>query len=234
MIATIINLVSVLAGGLLGLLVKNNVSDEIKKHIFNGLGILTLIIGIQMAQQMTMILAFAISLIFGGIAGSLLGIENSILGLGEWMKKKLPKGTGESFATGFLDASVLFCAGAMTIIGSIQAGAYGDYSIILTKSVMDGTVAFFMASALGVGVVFSVVTIFAVQGSITMAAVYIAPYVSDLMSSQISGIGGALVMMIGINLLGLKKIKTGDFLPAMLFIVLFVILKQSFPGIPFL
>lgn len=234
MIATIINVISVLIGGLIGLFVKNAVSDDIKKHIFNGLGILTLVIGIQMSLQMSMILAFAVSLIFGGIVGSVLGIEKGILGFGEWMRSKLPSGTGDSFSAGFLDASVLFCAGAMTIIGSIQAGAYDDYSMILTKSVMDGTVAFFMASALGVGVVFSIFTIFIVQGSLTMAAIYIAPHVSDLMSTQISAVGGALVIMIGINLLGLKKIRTGDFLPALLFIVGFVVLKQAFPDLPFL
>ncbi len=132
-----------------------------------------------------------------------------------------PSATGESasFAYGFLNASVLFCVGAMALVGSFKAGAEGDYNLLLTKSVMDGFIAISFAGAMGSGVGFSALSVLVYQGVLTLAAGWLKPYVTPEMISEMSAVGGALVVMIGINLLGLKKIRTGDFLPALAIIV---------------
>ena len=112
----------------------------------------------------------------------------------------------------------------MTIVGSFQAGVDGDYELLLTKSVMDGTMAILLTAAMGVGVAFSALLILVYQGGLTLLAVFLRPYVSELMLSEISAVGGALIVMIGINLLGLKRIRTADFVPALLVVIVFVLL----------
>lgn len=136
--------------------------------------------------------------------------------------------SGWDFGHGFLNASVLFCVGAMALVGSFKAGTEGDYSLILTKSVLDGFMAILMTAAMGPGVAFSALPILLYQGALTLAAGFLKPFVSDLMLAELTGIGGAFVLMIGLNLLGLKKIKTADFLPALLLIIVFVLADPLF------
>ena len=201
----------------------------------------------SMAIQTEHVLSMALSIIAGGLIGTAMDIEGAIFRLGEWLRVKFEKRPGSpavggastagtepaaaGFAYGFLNASVLFCVGAMALVGSFKAGTEGDYDLILTKSVMDGFVAVMFAGAMGIGVGFSAVTVLVYQGGLTLAASWVKPYVTPVMISELSAVGGALVMMIGINLLGLKKIKTGDFLPALVLVVVFSML---FKHIPFL
>ena len=129
----------------------------------------------------------------------------------------------KNFAYAFLNASVLFCVGAMAIVGSFKAGIEKDYSIIFLKSILDGFISIGFAVAMGVGTAFSVIAIFLYQGSLTLLSVLIAPYVTEQMIAELTGSGGALIILIGINLMGLKKVKTANYLPAVLFSVIFVL-----------
>ena len=129
----------------------------------------------------------------------------------------------KNFAYAFLNASVLFCVGAMAIVGSFKAGIEHDYSIIFLKSILDGFISIGFAVAMGVGTAFSVIAIFFYQGSLTLLSVLIAPYVSEQMIAELTGSGGALIILIGINLMGIKKVKTANYLPAVLFSVIFVL-----------
>ena len=129
----------------------------------------------------------------------------------------------KNFAYAFLNASVLFCVGAMAIVGSFKAGIEKDYSIIFLKSILDGFISIGFAVAMGMGTAFSVIAIFLYQGALTMLSVLIAPYVSEQMISELTGSGGALIILIGVNLMGLKKVKTANYLPAVLFSVIFVL-----------
>jgi hypothetical protein len=233
MIATVINALAVLAGSLLGLLLHGKLRESFKAIVFVGAGLTTIVIGVQMALAGSRIVLLALSLIIGGILGEWWRIEDGILALGGALKKTFAKQeTGTNFAYGFLDASVLFCVGAMTLIGSFKAGAEGDYSLILTKSVLDGFMAIVLTAAMGVGVAFSAIPILVYQGGLTLAAVWLKPLVSEALLKELTGVGGALVLMIGINLLGLAKLKTANFLPALLLIVGFVSLLSLFPSIP--
>jgi uncharacterized protein len=232
MLATVINALAVIIGSTIGLLLKKGLSKRFETAIFTAAGITTIVIGIQMALKTSHILAFALALIFGGLVGTALKIEDAVLSLGERLNNRFARGDeGGSFALGFLNASVLYCSGAMAIIGSFKAGAEGDYSILLTKSILDGTLSILFASAMGVGVVLSALSVFVYQGLLTLVSIWIKPFVTPLMLAELTGIGGAFVLMIGFNLLDIKKLKTGDFLPALLFTVLFVI---AMPYVTFL
>ncbi|HUX40612.1 MAG TPA: DUF554 domain-containing protein [Rectinemataceae bacterium] len=230
MLATFINAFAIVVGSLIGLLLKKGLSKRYELAIFTAAGIVSTVIGIQMALKATHILAFAIALIGGGLVGTLLDIEGGILKLGEFLKSRFAKGEEDSsFAFGFLSASVLYCSGAMAIVGSFKAGTEGDYSLILTKSVLDGFISILFASAMGPGVAFASISVLVYQGFLTLISVWVKPWVSDLMLAELTGIGGALIIMIGINLLDLKKLKTGDFIPAMVFSVILVLLMPIVP-----
>jgi uncharacterized protein len=232
MLATIINALAVLAGSLLGLFLRKGIQERYQKIIFTAAGLTSLTIGIQMALKTSHILAFAIALIIGGILGTLLDVEGAVLGFGERLKRRFAKNSeGSTFAEGFLSASVLYCSGAMAIIGSFKAGTEGDYSIILTKSVLDGCMSVIFAGAMGPGVAFSALPVLVYQGFLTIASVWVKPFVTDVMLAELTGIGGAFVIMIGLSLLDIKKFKTGDFLPALVVTVLLVL---AFPYVPFL
>ena len=225
MIAVFVNMMAVLIGSLVGLIFKNKLSKKYESPVFIAAGIISLTIGISMAITTKHILIFAISIMLGGITGTFLKIEEKIEHFGEFLKNKFTlKENSGNFALGFLTSSILFCSGSMSILGSFQAGTQGVYDLIFTKSVIDGFVAIFMSTVYGVGVTFSVISILIYQGTLTILSSFLEPYVSETMLIEVSAVGGATVMMIGVNLLKMAKIKTGDFLPALIFAVLLVLL----------
>jgi uncharacterized protein len=232
MLAAIINALAVVAGSLLGLFLRKGISERYQKIIYAASGFTSLTIGIQMALKTNHILALAFSLIIGGILGTWIDIESAVLRFGERLKNRFAKKSeGSTFAEGFLTASVLYCSGAMAIVGSFKAGTEGDYTIILTKSVLDGFMSIILAGAMGAGVAFSALSILVYQGLLTLVSVWAKPYVSDVMLGELTGLGGVLVIMIGFGLLDIKKFKTGDFLPA---IVVTILLVLALPYVPFL
>ncbi len=223
MIATLVNAAAVIVGSLIGLLLHGKIKESFKTVVSIGAGITTVVIGVQMAMASSQIVYLALALILGGILGTWWRIEDGILALGHTLKRTFARGDGGSdFAFGFLNASVLFCVGAMALVGSFKAGAEGDYSLILTKSVLDGFMSIVFTAAMGIGVAFSAVSILVYQGILTLAAGWLKPLVSDALLKELTGIGGALVLMIALNLLGIAKPKTANFLPSLVLIVLFV------------
>jgi len=234
MFATIVNCLAVVIGAVLGLLGSNRIKDSYREVVFSGAGVATLVIGFSMAFKSANVVYLALALISGGLIGTAMDIDGAILRFGVFLEKLTKRGrsaapaapnanAGWDFGHGFLNASVLFCVGAMALVGSFRAGTEGDYTLILTKSVLDGFMAVIFAAALGPGVAFSALPILVYQGALTLGAGYLKPFVSQSMLGELTGIGGALVVMIGLNLLGLKKIKTADFLPSLVLIVLLVL-----------
>jgi len=232
MIATLVNAAAVVVGSLIGLLLHGKIKDSFKTVVTIGAGMTTVVIGVQMAIASTQIVYLALSLIIGGILGTWWRIEEGILSLGETLQRTVARpprdsaplklgNQGSDFAFGFLNASVLFCVGALALVGSFKAGAEGDYSLILTKSVLDGFMAIVFTAAMGVGVAFSALSVLVYQGLLTFAAGWLKPLVSDALLKEITGVGGALVLMIALNLLGIAKPKTANFIPALLLIVVF-------------
>jgi uncharacterized membrane protein YqgA involved in biofilm formation len=232
MFATIVDALAIVVGSLVGILLKKGLSTKYEEKVYIACGMTSLIIGIQMALKTSHILILAISLIVGGALGTWLDIEGAVLRLGELLKRRFAaKEEGSNFAYGFLDASVLFCSGAMAILGAFKAGTEGDYSLLYTKSVLDAFISIVFASAMGIGVLFSAFAVLLYQGALTLLSVWVKPYVSEVMLSELTGFGGALIVMIGLGLLNIKKCKTGDFLPGLLVLVALVLLV---PVLPFL
>jgi len=219
---------------LIGLLLRKNMSPKIKEVVYIGAGLISLAIGMQMTFESQRIVYMALAVILGGMLGTAWNIEGGIMNFGGWLQRTFAKNaeSGSSFAQGFLDASVLFCVGALTIVGAIKAGAEGNFDLILMKSVLDGFMAIMFTAAMGIGVMFSVITILVYQGGLTLLAGVIGPLIGELGLAEISGAGGILILMIGMNLLKLHDIKTGNFLPALLVVLVFTTLDPYV--VPFL
>ena len=249
MFATIVNCLTVILGSVIGLLGARRIKDGYREVVFNGAGVATLIIGVSMAFKSQNVVYMVLALISGGMLGTWMDIDGAIFRFGIVLERFTKLGAkkkdaspdaaeaggplrdsrpaGWDFGHGFLNASVLFCVGAMALVGSFQAGAEGDYTLILTKSVLDGFMAIFFSAALGPGVAFSALPILVYQGALTLGATSLKPFVSASMLAELTGIGGALVVMIALNLLGLKKIKTADFLPALAVMIALVLLDPA-------
>jgi uncharacterized membrane protein YqgA involved in biofilm formation len=221
---------------MVGLFFRAHIRPDFKSVIFSSAGLISLLVGLNMALATENYLVMLLSIALGGAAGYALDIEGAILRLGDFFEKKTTgrkKGasqipseqqaeaavTSRSFAKGFLDASVLFCAGAMTIVGAIEAGTQGNYQLILLKSVMDGFMAIMFTAAYGIGVAFSIITILIYQGGITLGSGWIAPMIGEIGLNELSAVGGVLILMIGFNLLGVKEFKTANFLPALILVL---------------
>lgn len=253
MIAVFVNCGTIVLGSLLGLLFSRKIGDELSNVVQTAAGVVTVVLGVEMAFEYQNIIFLAVALIGGGIVGSLLDVDGKILRLGELLGKLVPRRRqgplssgcvetghpvshegddtsvgGHGFAYAFLNASVLFCVGAMSIIGSLNAGIDGDYTIIFTKSVLDGFMAIVFTAAMGVGTMFSALTVLLYQGSLTLLAGFVAPYADEILVAELTASGGAMIIMIGINLLGLRKIKTANYLPAIVFSVVFVLIQRVF------
>lgn len=221
MLGTITNTILVILGSTIGLFVKKGIPENIKNTILTGLGIFTCVLGIKMGIQMEKPVAIIISLIIGGVIGELLNIELFIEQIGEKFKKIKGFSESKTFAQGFVTASILFSIGPMTVLGCIQDGLLHKPELLITKSIMDGISAIILSSTLGIGVLFSAVVVLLFQGSITILASQINFLGTPYFLNDFTGIGGILVFAIGIRLLGLKDIKVGNFLPALVIIILF-------------
>ena len=226
--AVLINCAAVIVGSLIGILVGKHVKESFKEIVFSCSGLVTIVMGIQMALGSTNFLVMLISLLLGGAVGYMLKIEDRVLSIGEKLGKATHASDGQagtqSFAKGFLTASVLFCSGAMAVVGSIQAGTTGDMTTILIKSVMDGCMAVVFASIYGIGVMFSFLFILVYQGFFTLAGGWLEPLLGEVGIAELSAVGGALLLMIGLGLLKIKESKTANFLPALVFAPVLAIL----------
>jgi len=233
MLAVFVNCGTILLGSIIGLLFARKISEKITDSIQMACGVVSFTMGIQMAFKHQNVVYLALALILGGILGTALDIDGKILKFGGWLgkftgqSKQDAEGGKKNFAYAFLNASVLFCVGAMAIVGSFKAGIDHDYSTIFLKSVLDGFVSIGFAAAMGAGTAFSIIAIFIYQGALTLLSVWVKPYVSDQMVAEITGSGGAMIIFIGLNLMGLKKVKTANYLPAILFSVIFVLLEPK-------
>lgn len=219
-LGTIGNIALILIGSTLGVLIKEGLKQRFQETIMNGLGLAVMMIGISGALEglNSNVLLMIISLALGGLLGELINIEERLDRAGQWIKGKIKinKERDKGFVEGFVNSSLLFCVGAMAIIGSLRDGLFADPSMLLAKGFLDGVAAIFFASTLGIGVFFSVIPLGLYQGSITMAAKYIEPYLSERLIANMSFIGSILIFGIGINMIFGKKIRTGNLLPAIL------------------
>ena len=236
-LGTIINTLAIIIGGGVGLIIKGGVPEKIKKTLMQACGLASMFIGISGALARMLVssdngtmsadgtILLVISLSIGALIGELINIEDRLEIVGEKLKKLAHAEKDNSFVEGFVTVSLIVCIGAMAVMGSIQDGLTGDYSTLLAKAILDAIIALVFASTLGLGVVFSSVSILVYQGLITILAIFIAPYLTDGMINGLSMVGSVLIFAVGINLLWEKKIRVANMLPAIFVPVVYEIIK---------
>ncbi len=215
-LGSVFNVGCILVGGVVGLVLGGRLPERMRAIVFTGLGLCTLIIGMQMGLKTQNPLVLVFSILLGSITGELLALDDRLTALGDWLKSHMRSGS-ERFTEGFVSASVLFCIGSMAILGSFDEGLRGDHTILFTKSILDGFASVAFAASFGVGVLFSAVPVFLYQGGLTEFATVLQPILSDAMMTELTATGGALIIGISINLMEIRRIPLTNMLPALLF-----------------
>ena len=235
---TIINAILVIVGSLAGLLFKKILPERLKSTLLQAVGLIVMFVGIGGAVSATLTfsdgafgtkdtLNMILSMVFGTVIGELIDIEKRLDTFGAFCQRKLIKGDAKStFAEGMVTASLIFVVGAMAVVGALDNGIRGDNSTLVAKGIIDCITGMVLASTLGIGVMFSAIPVFLYQGAIALLGVYIEPYLTDAVISQMSFSGSILIFAIGVNMLGLTKIKVGNMLPAIFMPIVFDLLTR--------
>ncbi len=215
MLGVTINALAIVVGGLLGLLIKKGIPERYSDAIMKGLGLCVLYIAIDGALEGTNVLVLIISVAIGAVIGTLCKLDEGIRALGDKLEQKFKSGEGKStFAEGFVTASLLFCVGAMAVVGSLDAGLTGDNSTLYTKALLDGIMSIVFASTLGVGVLFSGVLVFIYQGAIALLSSAIQPLLTDYSIAEMTCVGSVLMIAVALNMMNITKIKVMNLVPA--------------------
>jgi uncharacterized membrane protein YqgA involved in biofilm formation len=222
---TLLNTVTVIVGGMLGVLLGNRLPEKTRQTVLSGLGLITIVLCITMATQTKNILIPLFSVLIGGIIGEGLRIEDALERLGRWFEVRLGSRLGEgtasrgTIAQGFVTASLVFCVGPLTILGSIQDGLMADYTLLAIKATLDGFTAMALAASLGAGVVLSAATVLGFQGAISLLAILFGAALGGVTREtawviEMTATGGIVILSIGFILLDIKRIRTANLLPA--------------------
>lgn len=214
MTGVLINTIAVILGPIIGTLIKKLLNEDVKKVVMDAMGLAVLCVGITDALKTESVLGLVLSLAIGGAVGALLKIQHGLDKMGEYLQNKAGSGDNK-IAEGFVNATLITCVGAMAIYGSIQSGL-GNHTTLLVKSAMDFVVTMTLSASLGWGAALCSIPLFILQGVFALFASFLEPVATPEFLNQLSGIGGAIVMGIGINLLGLKKIPVANLIPAIL------------------
>ncbi len=216
MIGVLVNTATVIIGSLIGLIFKKGISKRFTDAIMLGIGLCTIYIGISGTLKGENTLILILSMVLGAVMGTWLDIDKRINDLGDWIGKRFRKGDGNgpSIAEGFVTASLLFCIGAMTIVGSLNAGLAGDNEMLFTKSLLDLISSAILAVSLGAGVMFAAAFVFVFQGSIVLLAQSLQPILTDAAIAEITCAGSLMIVALGLNIIGITRIKVANYLPA--------------------
>jgi uncharacterized membrane protein YqgA involved in biofilm formation len=220
---TIVNAGAILVGGLIGLAAAGRIPERVKTILMQALGLSTLIIGLQMALSAREVIPIVSSLLLGALTGELLRIEDGLERIGHWLKKRA-RSDSSTFVTGFVTTSLLYCTGAMVVVGAIQDGTTGNATTLYIKAMLDGVASIAFASTLGIGVLFSAASVLLLQGSITLLSSNLAFLQQPAVLGSVTSTGGLLIVAIAINLLNIAKIRIGNLLPALFYAVLIALL----------
>ena len=234
MLAVFVNMGTVLAGSLIGILFRSRLQEKFQSAMMTALALCTVVIGVSSAIATKDILCVIISMALGTALGELIRIDDDIEHAGDFIKLRVLRGrAGESrFTEGFVSACILFCVGSMTIMGSLEAGINHDYSIIYAKSALDFVSSMAFGAAMGIGVTFSIFFILAFQGGLTLLAGLIGPALSSAVVTEMSAVGGTILIGMAVNMLGLgrERIKVANMLPAIFLPLLYFPISQWLGG----
>lgn len=215
MFGTIINALAIIAGSLLGLLFSKGIAERYKEIILSGVGLAVVLIGIRSALSSDDLMVVIFSVIIGAVIGEFLAVEKRLERFGSFLEKAVASRSSDtsSFARGFVTASLVFCVGSMAIVGSLESGLTGNHQTLFAKSILDGVTSIIFASAMGLGVLFSSLAVFLYQGLITLTAVFLKNFLVPETISQMTSVGGLLILAIGLNMLKITTIRVGNLLP---------------------
>ena len=222
MIAVLTNTATVLIGSALGLLLKKGIPERVSKAVMVAIGLCTVYIGIDGALSGSNTIVLIVSMVLGTIVGTLIDIDEKINRVGEYFEKKMKRSDGKTtIAEGFMTGSLLFCVGAMTIVGSLNAGLSGDNELLFTKSILDLISSCMLASTLGIGVMFAALFVLVFQGALVLLAGLLQNVLTDpALIAEITCAGSVMIIGLGLNILGLSKFKVANLMPAILFVPL--------------
>ncbi len=225
MLGTIINSLAIIAGSIIGLLVKGGIPERVSDTIMKGLGLCVIYIGITGALKGENTIIIIICMAIGALIGELVDIDKRLNSLGEFIECKINAkkslNGNVSIAQGFVSSSLLFCVGAMAIVGSLESGLQGNYNTLFTKSILDGVSSIIFTAILGIGVVFSAIAVFLYQGAITICASLLSGVLSETVIISMTAVGSLLILGLGFNMLGVAKIKVANLLPAIFLPIIF-------------
>lgn len=216
-LGTIVNSLVIVIGSVIGLFLKENVNEKVSNTIMNGLALCVIYIGISGTLKGNNTIVMIISVAVGAFIGGIIDIDNKLENLGKIIEKSFNKNNGNiSIAQGFVTATLLFCIGAMAIVGSLESGLNNNHSTLYAKSILDGISSIIFASTLGIGVALSAIVVFIYQGSITLAASFLSTFLSDIAINNMTAVGSLLIIGLGLNMLGVTKIKVSNLLPSII------------------
>lgn len=223
------NPLAIVVGGLIGLLLRGGISERFKGIVTNSLALCVMLIGIMGAIKTQDMMLVIVCLVLGSLLGEAFNIESRLEKLGELAQRKFSKKDDSSFAQGFVSATLLFCVGAMAVVGSLEAGLTGNGSTLLAKSALDGVSSIIFASSLGPGVILSALPILLYQGGIALLANSIHSFLSPNVINEMSAVGSLLILALGLNMLGVmnkNRIKVGNMLPSLFLPLLYIWFMQ--------
>jgi uncharacterized protein len=224
-LGTVVNVITIITGSLIGVFLKNRFKENYRNTIMNGLGMIVIIIGLMSALKTEDILLVIMSVVIGSIIGEWIRIEDRLENLGNILERRAGQGSS-NFSKGFVTASLIYCVGAMAIVGSLESGLTGNHQTLFAKSIIDGVSSIIFSSTLGIGVAFSAVSVFVYQGIITLSASFAKEFLIESVIREMAAVGGILIMGIGINILEIKRIKIGNMLPAIFIPLLYFIISS--------
>lgn len=234
LLGTIVNTLTIIIGSLIGSQF-NRIPEKIKETVTKAMALAVIILGIQMAVSSKNLLLVIGSLALGAVIGEWLDLEEKLNRLGHWLESKMVKlfpNEEGTFAQGFVTATLVFVIGAMAIVGAIDSGLRGDHQVLYTKAILDGFFSLIFATTLGIGVMFSAIPVFIYEGAITLCAAFIIHLVPQVLMDQLiaamTATGGILIFAIGLNLLGLTKIKTANLLPGIVAAAVITVIVYQF------
>ncbi len=224
LLGTLANGLGIVVGTLLGSLCRN-IPESMKTTVMQAIGLAIAVLGIQMGMKSEQFLLVILSLVIGTVAGEALKLEEKLSSIGSWIESKVGSGQG-SVAEGFVTATLIFVVGAMAIIGALDSGIRGNHDVLYTKAVMDGFISLLLSTTLGIGVIFSAIAVVLYQGLIAVFAAQIDRIVPDALMDQLiiemTATGGIMILAIGLNLIGITKVKVANLLPAIVVVILLV------------
>lgn len=216
---TLVNVATIIAGSLLGYFFHSKLPERFVKIIFQALGLFTIYIGITMTMKTSQILILIFSMVMGSALGEWMNLDKQINRFSNWVKVKL-KSEHETFSEGMITAFLLFCMGSMTILGAFEEGTQGNSDLLIAKSMMDGFSSLALASALGIGVAFSILPLLIFQGGLTLLAMWLGSLMPEAVVNEMSAAGGLMLVGLGFSIMEIKKIKVINMLPALVIAVI--------------